>query len=515
MTALAQATDILPVGQLLEYLCIGKEAVFERHSRQLMYRLAKALDVTVSPIALSGRSQRFVFSRPNLNVRGFARDIHSLIFAGDDSEWAADSSFWLRVESPVDLPFIFACGNRQYQSAMEKVGSHFALIWHPSEIVSFLSSNDPIGFLKALLRQRFTLGSLHPFDHHHPIFDSGFLGRHEILQKFCDNPQTNYALVGPSKMGKTSLVKRYMRSRIGGNACQFYLDLYNVPVTDHALARALRMAIDPGATAYYEDPEHLTGFLQKVRSRSTEGRWDIILDEVDKHCGLHVMRVLTHLAQSGLYRVILVGRWRLMREALHTHDDNFSRLEPIVLESLSSEEGFALLERPFVDLGFNVHFVRRELISVVARLGRVPGYLHEFGCFLIDEVTKTSYQLTPDTIRRALSRVITSSRLIGLLNDLSSPAARVAALIMALHGNSGTEIDPLWLQEKFAKCGARVRINHCMEICDELVIHHLLAYSEGRYRICRWDFIAEGQIERKRFEVLLDEEIALLAATTG
>src|SRR5262249_55536404 len=153
-----------------------------------------------------------------------------------------------------------------------------------------------------------------PFDHQRPVEDALFRGRHEILQRLRDNPTTNFALVGPSLMGKTSLIKRYLRSIPGNSSLRarhVYVDLFDRPVSEAALARAIRMAIEPGASSYYDAPEHLPEALAKARSRFG-GPLEIILDETDRHVGLETMHMLIHLAVKKYCRLILVGRWRLM-----------------------------------------------------------------------------------------------------------------------------------------------------------------------------------------------------------
>ena len=311
--------------QMLEGLRSGRLAAAEPHSQQLMHLLAKKLAVQVLSSTPQGRNRHGLFSRVNIRVRGFEHDeLHIMILAGTGTDWAAQNqTLWSRIVSSSNMPFIFACGEKEYEEAKSKVGSRFALVWSPQEILSFLDSSNPFDFFKQLLRKRFSLELLHPFDYHHPASTRRFIGRHELLQRLRDNPQTNYALVGPSKMGKTSLVDQYQRPERGGSdrrTRQFYLDLYAVGATDHALSRAIRMVVDSSKSSYYDKPENLPGFLEKAKGR-LGGPLELILDEVDKHCSLEVMRVLIHLAQRRVCRLILVGRWKLSRkEPVHTDD---------------------------------------------------------------------------------------------------------------------------------------------------------------------------------------------------
>jgi len=500
---------------LLDLLRTGREGAFLQQAQSLASLIGRALNVKVLSSTPLGRSLRFTLERLDIALRGFSGEcVHALILAGSEEIWScADASFRARIESPVDMPLVFACGPEEYADASRKVGGNHVLVISPAEIIRMLASSVPLECLKSLIRSQFTPGMLHPFEHQKPVEDALFKGRHDFLQRLRDNPSTNFALVGPSKMGKTSLVKRYLSPLSGmrsSRSTQVYVDLFDRAVTELSLARAIRMALDPGSPAYNEPAETLSDFLGKVRSRI--GPLEIVLDETDRHLDLESMRVLIHLAVRGLCRLILVGRWRLMKMAMHTQDDNFNRLEPAVLTPLSVDEAMEIVERPLADLGFERSFTRHELRSAINRLGRVPGLVQELGAFLVEESRGT---LEPESLKRALNRVITSSRLLGLLKDLSSPVAQSAALLLALEGKQqgGAQVDPLSIQGQFLQRDIVVPVEDCMEICDELVIHHLLGYSEGDYRMARWDIVAEGQGQRRLFMAMLEEKLAVVRRT--
>jgi hypothetical protein len=501
--------------RLLELTNTGRGSAFDRHLNTLMQLLANTLGCSVLSQHVDGHKQHWALSGMDVGLRGFGRQsMHAFFVAdadindGNDGTAVTGASFRRWVESPIDLPFVLTSSPAAYTWACQCVGSHYALVWSPEEVVELVVAARPLEYLKTLLKKRFSIGMLHPFDHQKPVADARFRGRRELLQRLADNPRSSYAVVGPSKMGKTSLARRYLSGPTakGVRTRSVYVDLFGRPVDDGALARAIRMAIDPGAAAYYDLAENLPAFLEKARSR-LGGALEIVLDEVDKHVNLPLLRTLIHLAIGNVCRLILIGRWRLMKAAVHSREDNFSRLETIVLEPLSADEAWEILDRPLADLGLHTGPCRRELRHAIARLGRVPGIIQEFGSFLVQEARG---EITSEVVKRALNRVVTTSRLIGLLNDLSCPLARAAALLLALYGPASGVVEPLSLQEDFGQRGIHARTQDFMELCDELVIHHLLGYDDGIYRMARWDIVAEGQLERTRFKAILEEELAEL-----
>lgn len=485
----------------------GRDSAFEGHAHTLMHMLAGALGVSARPGQIVNRTLIFTINRPNVALRGLGADqVYVLILASCDASWAtADSLFWKKVESAGDMPIILACGDEEYEFAKHRTAGRLALVLQPANISELLSSPRPIETLKQLIRSQFKPGHLHPFDHQRPAVDASFRGRHAILQTLRDNPNTNFALIGPSMMGKTSLVKRHLSIASGGNrdGRRVYVDLFARPIQDLALARAIRMAIDPSLSAYHDPVDSLPDFLAKVKSR-LGGPFEIVLDETDKHLDLPTMGVLIHLAVNGLYRIILVGRWGLMKHAVHSKDDNFIRLEAAPMPPLSIDEAMEIIERPLVDMGFDFSSCRHDFRNAIHRLGRVPGLVQELGAFFVEEAGRAS---PSDALRKALNRIISATRIIGLLNDLSCVEARAAALLFAHSAEKGGEAEPLWLKAQFKKHGIGVGVARCIEICDELVIHHLLGYESGVYRMARWDIVAESHQQRSRFDALLEEEL--------
>ncbi len=201
---------------------------------------------------------------------------------------------------------------------------------------------------------------------------------------------------------------------------------------------------------------------------------ELILDEVDAHIHLPAIRTLVDLAQEHLLRLILIGRWRLCRACLHTDNDNILRLQGMHIEPLGMDDAEDMIARPIADLGMDLGAVGRELRQAVNERGRV----------------------------------VQSACITGLIDDLSSPIARVAALLVILRAERGLRIDPLWLQACLRELQLPVQVQKAWEICNELVIHHLLGCPENDdYRVGRWDFVADGQRRRDFFEVMFAEQL--------
>jgi hypothetical protein len=510
----------MPAGTLLPWLAGCPMPLFESVVLEVIKRFCRALgglDFRVSRRV--ERGQRLVISRPDVMLRGFEKDdIHVLILAGEDESWTrAESGFWARVLSASEMPIILAASDALAEFALRNVRGNFALVLAPAETIAILEAPHGLVEFKRRLRRHFSATSLQPFDDHHPVSGPFFRGRARVLDKLLHQDRSNFALIGPSKMGKTSLVQHYlMLYRKSGKAGRkpFFKSMMQVGESNLALVRAIRMMLDPGWNAHYDEAALFPQFMRKFVSRQ-QTMPELILDEVDAHVHLPAIRALVDLSRENVLRLILIGRWRLCRICLHSHDDNILRLQGMRMEPLGVEEAEELIARPLADLGIDLSGVRHELRNAVNQCGRVPGHVHEFGQYLVESVqARGGTEASPEDLRQALGRVVQSARVQGLIHDLSSPIARIAALLVILRAKRGIRIDPLWLQARLRELQIVVEVDAAWEICDELVIHHLLGCPEDDdYRVGRWDFVAEGQRRRGYFEAMFAEH--LKKARTG
>ena len=503
-------------GSFLKLLVQGKPAAFAAQAAVLMAAFAKKLGVKASSSASNGRVHSFLVSCPDIALRGFGGDqLGCFIVAEENSDQLAKGSrIWSRITEPSEFQLVLCCSHSSYESMNRKLGQYYVLILSPIDVQKLLESTNAVSALKLLIRERFPASRIHPFYPQRPVYDAHFRGRHDFLTRFKENPTISFALIGPSKMGKTSLVKQYLRemsNEPGLGATRIYIDLFDRPVSDAELARIIRMKIDPGSDSYYQPAGNLPEFFAKVKSRH-KGPIDIILDESDKHLRLETMQTLLRLAEKDYCRIILVGRWRLMKLAIHTEEDGFSRLEEALLDPLSNEDGLSLVEQPLVDMNLHVSQQKHELRSAINRLGGVPGLLQEFGSFLVQECRG---QIDSRVIKKAIDRVVNTSRMNGLLKDLSSPLARAAALALTLETHDSPDVEPIWFKDWLAQKDLDVSIMDCIEVFDELVIHHLVLRVSGDYRLSRWDLIAGKSRQELRYKIYLDEQLKAIEKYGG
>lgn len=493
----------------IRHLGTCRDQVFNGVFTTFVTGLAKALGTTVSKINPNPKCPTAIIARPDILLRGFLKNyVHIFFLRDSNTEWPkAASAFWKRMEATDALPLVVACDPAAYALAVEKVGHGFTCVLSPDDIIHILSSAKPVESLKVAIRSRFPIHRLHPFDHHHPVRDANFVGRRDYLRRLKNNPRTNYAVIGPSKMGKSSLVRRYLSDpeHFQDTSRQIYIDLMGLPASDTELANVLFKKINPAqATCRWQDIEM---FLQKSYERF--GFLDIVLDEVDEHVHLAAMAMLVNSARHGYCRLILVGRWNLNKFVVFPRDNSFIRMETLRLEQLGENEALQLLTRPLRDLGLNWWSCEVQLENVVQRVGNVPGFIQEFGSYLIEEVEGKSV-IEPEAVQKAFKGVINTSRLLGLLEDLAGSPPRIAALSLALNPPKKGDVTETYIKQVLAEYGVSSRISQCQQICDELVIHHLLAYDHGAYKMLRWDFVKDGRRERAFFEEYLAEEIKAL-----
>jgi hypothetical protein len=219
------------------------------------------------------------------------------------------------------------------------------------EIERLLTHAQPLELLKEHLRRQIPLRRLLPYDIIHPVAPNMFFGRREILDRFHQEETTSFAIAGPGRIGKSSMLKQYRHelrwnTRDDRRQRLFLIDCYPYGGLDHdALARRIALDISADSEANRVKATTLLRFLKR-HSREGEQPLELLFDEVDGICRSETTEELAEAVRNGYCRVILCGKsclYALMRQ----RESQFAkRLELIRPEPLDPESAEQLLFEP-------------------------------------------------------------------------------------------------------------------------------------------------------------------------
>jgi AAA domain len=357
------------------------------------------------------------------------------------------------------------------------------LVLGPEFLQKLLVPSDGCHLLTMALREQFSLSSLNPYSITLSATGSMFFGRERELRRLLDDGDS-LAVVGPMRIGKTSLLKQYVRTgcskRNPWALHSSFVDCYeSAQKTSDSVARTIAMSLDPSSRANRTTSSDLVPFLRHCSHRLGHPV-NLLLDEVDEVCGLEVFDLLTEAAKNGHIRMILCGRGALFRRT--SAGLIKGRLEVVRLEPLDIAPARKLIFEPLEALGFA--FEDRSALEkrLLHLSGRLPHVLQYYGRKLVEVAieAKTSL-LTSNHLELLRSDLATAEYVTSAVRDLRDADLRFVAL--ALLKKDPGSVTPSDVHRIAEDGGLTLNYQRCLDICNDLVINGILIWEGSSYRI--------------------------------
>lgn len=121
------------------------------------------------------------------------------------------------------------------------LGTHFVLIG-AEEQKNVAQSRRPSGELLDLISAQVPISSLSPYETRAPVTGSRFFGREQEIARILANPDTNHAILGIRRIGKTSLLREIERLLIERETAArvVYLECSDLLCTDDYIREVVR-----------------------------------------------------------------------------------------------------------------------------------------------------------------------------------------------------------------------------------------------------------------------------------
>jgi len=427
----------------------------------------------------------FVTDLPGIHLLG-TDDVHVLLLAntGDDAEILKT---WKRKASaPRRLLLVLVLAEASLPVAREIFASERALVMSSSEARRLLESAEPGHELKKMLRQRLSIRSLIPYNYLRPAYGQLFFGRQQELSRLLHEDDVSFAIAGPGRIGKTSLIHQYQRilkRRRDPRALRlFEIDFYACSnAASQEVARFFAMKIDPSSRSYRMTCEGLIDFL-RYQQHERGGALELVLDEVDEVCAGAAFDVIGEAAKQGLCRLIVCGRGQLFKMLLSQGSPLACRLELLRPGPLEEEEARALLFFPLRDLGIQVDQPDEVAAKVFKLTGRLPHLLQFYGKKIAElAAEKPAAPLTLETIDALSWDMDTAHYVTSPLRELDTSGTRPLALAL-LKENPG-EISIATARAVANKWGMQVSHDQMTDLLNDLVINSVLSWNKGIFSI--------------------------------
>jgi hypothetical protein len=359
-------------------------------------------------------------------------------------------------------------------------------------------SRRPSGELLERVSCQFDLGSLAPYETSKPVTGSRFFGREVEVRRIHQSPESNIAIIGIRRIGKTSLmreVERQLRDQAlesGDDAAQDRIQFMDCSALSspedfvREVVRRLR-AQELSRLSNRQYPIYFPDFLKRMAQR-TGGRLVFFLDEFDKVLAWHhkddfLLNALRASSIAGDTRFIVGGFRDVMRASSDLNSPLYNFARPLLLKEFSREQTAIMVLGPLESLG--VRFERRN--EVVNRIydetAGQPNLIQFYCSILVEELDRASSRtISPESLFPVYDNEVFRAFVLSTFMDNTTNLEKaIVFAILAVLGPEGAfsleDVDEV-LQEH----GLQMPLSDLDHACQNLTLAGTFAARGRQYR---------------------------------
>ncbi|MCG3145296.1 MAG: hypothetical protein HONDAALG_02871 [Gammaproteobacteria bacterium] len=472
---------------LIETLARGWLAKHDVQANEFVHRWSDRFQTSAEVKTWGDNSLQFTCDLSGIRLYGMT-EVQNLLLGGADAATAqAVREFKQRIGDSGGLPFVMTTSQYAWEQARANLPSGRYLLISPSELEELIREQKPAERLKELLRKHIPLRRLIPYNYLLSVEGGMFFGRSSESDKLYYESDVSFAVAGPGRIGKTSLVKQYLRRLVRLRDPQklrtFLIDFYHCPKDSNAIARFLAMKFESSRRSNEITSNKLLDFLQYQRFQFG-GPLNLLLDEVDNVCQSEAFSVLGEAAKLGHCRLILIGKGELLNMMLYGETQLKQRLQLLRLRPLDEMDARSLLLEPLTDLGFQIEDPDRLVDHVFRVTGRLPHLMQFFAKRLAElAIDEGRSEISTAQIERLKWDYDTACFFLSPLDDKYLENLEVRLVAFLLLKERPVEITPAKVCLLARRWDLVIDEVHALKLCNELVIHNVLIWNRGGFQI--------------------------------
>jgi hypothetical protein len=280
---------------------------------------------------------------------------------------------------------------------------------------------------------------LSPYETRAPVTGSRFFGREHEIGRVLANPDTNHAILGIRRIGKTSLLREIERLLIEreADARVVYLECSDLLSTDDYIREVVRK-LNPRELPRLEMQKYVfffPNFLERM-SKQLKAKVIFLLDEVDnlvimQRGDWELFRMLRASSNKGACQYIIAGFREAMQEQYMLDSPFYNFAQEIRLSEFTRQQAHQLIVTPMENL--RVRFRNEE--QVVGRIYEEtaghPNLIQYYCLILLRRLDQTGQrEIGPESLIDVYSDEGFTSHL--LTSFMQNTENREKALIYAL-----------------------------------------------------------------------------------
>jgi hypothetical protein len=235
-----------------------------------------------------------------------------------------------------------------------------------------VASRRPSGELLDLISAQIPISNLAPYETRAPVTGSRFFGREYEISRVVSNPDTNHAILGIRRIGKTSLLREVERllRQTQDPAQVVYLECSDLLSTEDYVREVVRK-LNPRELPRLHMQKYVfffPDFLERM-ARASRGKIIFLLDEIDnlvimQRGSWELFRMLRASANKGACQYVMAGFREAMREQYLLDSPFYNFAQEIRLSEFTRRQAQDLIVTPMENLRVRI----RNKEDVVGRI---------------------------------------------------------------------------------------------------------------------------------------------------
>ena len=302
---------------------------------------------------------------------------------------------------------------------------------------------------------------LSPYEINKPVTGSRFFGRESQVRQLLYSGDTNFAVMGIRRIGKTSLLReaaRRMRERVLDSENEdagkriFFMDCSTLRTSDELMREVIRHYYphDLMRLENRQFPLFFPDFLRRM-ARRYEGQLVLLLDEFDVLLNADLnneplLNVLRTASNEGHCRFIIAGFRDLLEQSARLQSPLFNFAKPMRLKEFSREEAGRMILGPLLNLRVRVERENEVVDRIFAETAGQPHLIQFYCSYLIDRLDHTdSRRLAPEDLLGIYEDE--DFRAFVLNTFMDNTTRREKAIVFSLVLKLGDKVEPFDLED--------------------------------------------------------------------
>jgi hypothetical protein len=353
-----------------------------------------------------------------------------------------------------------------------------------------IQSRRPSGELLDLISKQVPISFLSPYETRAPVTGSRFFGREHEIARILSNPDTNHAILGIRRIGKTSLlreIERLLIEREKGPRV-VYLECSDLLSTDDYIREVVRK-LNPRELPRLEMQKYVfffPNFLERM-SKQIKSKIIFLLDEIDnlvimQRGDWELFRMLRASSNKGACQYIIAGFREAMREQYMLDSPFYNFTQEIRLSEFTRQQARQLIVTPMENLRVRIRNEEEVLNRIYTETAGHPNLIQYYCLILLRKLDQSGErEIGPESLIDVYNDEGFTSHLLTsfMQNTENREKALVYSLLMSdvdagLKGFSLEQIDGL-----LRKGGLQLPQKSIDEACNVLTLAGII-HRKGR-----------------------------------